>query len=183
MTPYCLQCFAPIPAAQLACPHCDFVNYRVRRARYWNRLPHLVRLERRLKALIAVLTVLACAAPFVLAGLGIHVDPAIRIFGRPAGWSVAGPVLPGAALWATASKLTAHGHYFRAGLFWPLCFAALALVGAGIDARLSAASILLGVISVVAATRGARWKRRLIDERLERAAMADGGATEGVREP
>ena len=157
---YCLRCFAPAREAgarSAACEACGYVTRPIDRRKYWNRNPHLQRLERSLKAGIVALVGIA----------GIVVFRAFTHAGTGAGWALATPLFPGVLLWHTASKLTRTEVYWHPATAWIALLSLFALVSWFVIADPTAAGVASGSCLLVAgfvwlaARRFAAWKRAL----------------------
>ncbi len=151
---YCRRCYGPLPRGEKTCERCGFVNFDLLCKKYWSLEPKLVSLERTLKLLVVLLSV---AAVFLFAYLRY------RTFGHWVSIGLTLPILPGVALWWTASKLTQKRIYFGAARFWIivlLLFFALALYYVP---PWAAAGFLLPVYPIWAAGKWVdEWKERKI---------------------
>lgn len=131
---YCLRCFATLAERKRAstrCDHCGYLNVAADRRVYWNRTPRLCFVERTLKIVVGLSTLLTC---FLVA--------AVFPSGIAGGYAMASPLIPGIMLWYTVSKLTRHMPYFRPVAVW------CAIICAGV------ACILLVYGSSIPSSRG-----------------------------
>ena len=142
--PYCLNCYAalaPFEGSRHVCSSCGFLNLRVDQELYWTREKRFRDLEELAKTMIVFF--LGGVSLLMFSGLGSSG------IGMGQGWAVGFPILFGALLWETASKITRWKPYLRAGLVWGIMSGVVAapflMIGFGADIRVSERAVFLGV--------------------------------------
>lgn len=120
--PYCLYCYAPfevtLSGASVSCLECGASNLRADLRLFWTKERDMVQWEQIAKVAIFLLCVGGGSILFFTPG-GM---------GTGQGWAIGAPMLMGAALWETASKLTRKKPYSRAEFFWTWFFLAPVLL-------------------------------------------------------
>ncbi len=151
LSPYCLNCYAPlppVPGASFPCAACGHLNVKADRRIFWTQERRLREFEQLAKVLIGVF--LAGISLVLLQGGANH-----RGFGMGQGWAVGFPLLFGAVLWETASKITRHKPYFRARIVWtvvpllfgpPIAFVGTVLALQPSQSDVSSPTLVLGAI-------------------------------------
>ena len=167
--PYCLRCYARLGeagGASVACGACGKINVLADQRLYWTQEPRLKETEWLAKVGIVLL----------LGGLALLMSRGYRTsFGLGQGWAIGFPLLVGAILWETASKITRIKPYLNATLVWStlplvlgLPFAVAALWPAEVPWG-GRAVALVGCGFFVSVSLGVRWLgRRLTRWRTER---------------
>lgn len=173
--PYCLRCYevlAPTREARFVCPRCGHINVKADQRLFWTQEPKLRETEWLAKVGISLLIGLLVASPFLLPDLftaGV---------GMGQGYAIGFPLLVGAILWETASKITRTKPYFNATLVWsglplvlglPFALAALWPAEVPHEGRaIGAAGFLLFAVLAYAVRRIGRPLERWKTERILR---------------